>query len=80
MTKSNSSQKKESNLSKKEMELVQKLLSIWNNADFVAGIIFTLKGDEEIQKMIDYITYDNWQTPSDVTAEAIFIAQDRVEA
>ncbi|MGD6877844.1 hypothetical protein [Bacillus infantis] len=67
-----------SNLSKKEEVLAKKLISVWKDKEFVLGIICTLKNDEEVQMMIDYIDSDGEKTPSELTTKALFIAKDRM--
>ena len=76
MTKSKESSTNKS-LSTKEEILVRKLISVWKDKEFVLGIICTLENDEEVQEMIDYIDSDEEKTPSDLTAKALYIANDR---
>lgn len=64
-----------SNLSKNEEILVRKLISVWKDEEFVLGIICTLKNDEEVQEMIEYIDSDEEKTPSDITTKALFVSQ-----
>lgn len=64
-------------LSEKERELTKELISIWKDKEFVLGIICTLKSDAEVQNILDYIRAKEWETPSDITAEALIIASKR---
>lgn len=64
-----------SNLSENEEILVRKLISVWKDEEFILGIICTLKNDEEVQEMIEYIDSDGEKTPSDITTKALFISQ-----
>lgn len=57
-----------SKLSKTEETLVKKLLNIWNDPEFAAGIIVHLEIDDERQAMIDYID-DN----ADITTEELVL-------
>ena len=75
--KSKESLMKSNSLSEKERELTKELISVWKDKEFVLGVICTLKGDDEVQTMLDYIRADEWETPSDITAEALFIASNR---
>lgn len=77
MTKSKESLMKLNSLSEKESELVQELFAVWKDKEFVLGVICTLKGDGEVQTMLDYIKAGNWSLPSDITTEALFIANNR---
>lgn len=68
---------KSNSLSEKEKVLVSELIAVWKDKDFVLGIICTLKGDDEVQAMIDYIRAGDFDSPSDITTEALFIANKR---
>lgn len=64
-------------LSEKERILIKKLKSIWKDREFILGVICTLADDAEVQKMLDYIEAGEYEDPSDITVEALFIAKER---
>ena len=43
------------NLTKAEKELVQKLREIWNDKEFVIGILSHVESDEECRQVIEFI-------------------------
>ena len=75
--KSKESLMKSNSLSEKEKELTKELIAVWKDKEFVLGVICTLENDDEVQAMIDFIRADEWESPSDITAEALFIAHGR---
>lgn len=58
--------------------LYDKLVEIWADGDFVYFNLGALKGDENKQKLIDYIEQHNITDPSDVTLST-FCILDGVE-
>lgn len=66
-------------LSPKQQKLKDKLYAIWDNWEFVGGIGSLLKGDEEVQRMIDYIDSGDWVSFSDITLKALDIERNRLK-
>ena len=64
-------------LTKTEERLVDKLLAIWNDAEFVAGVLAYLESDVERQTMLDYIAKTDNATPDDLALLALFIDKQR---
>ena len=64
-------------LTKTEERLVDKLLAIWNDAEFVAGVLAYLESDVERQTMLDYIAKTDNVTPDDLALLALFIDKQR---
>lgn len=64
-------------LTRKQRILAEYLFDVWDDRDFVLGIILMLQGDEEVQEMLDYIESKDWGSPSDLTIKALFIVEDR---
>ena len=64
-------------LTKTEERLVDKLLAIWNDAEFVAGILAYLESDAERQAMLDYIAETDNAAPDDLALLALFIDKQR---
>lgn len=64
-------------LTKTEELLVDKLLAIWNDAEFVAGILAYLESDAERQTMLGYIAENDNVAPDDLALLALFIDKQR---
>lgn len=64
-------------LTEKQNKLRSALYEIFDVKDFVMGIGCTLQGDDEVQRMIDFINSGEWDGPSDLTVKALLIAQER---
>lgn len=64
-------------LTKTEERLVDKLLEIWNDAEFVAGILAYLESDAERQTMLDYIAENEKATTEDLVLLSLFIDRQR---
>ncbi len=77
MMKSKESSMKTNRLTENEKILVRELIAVWKDIEFVLGVICTLRGDDEVQAMIDYIRDGDFDSPSDITTEALFLANQR---
>lgn len=64
-------------LAKSERELANMLFSIFDNEDFVLGVLCTLDGDIEMKTMIDYMKADGRKSDLEVSVRAIQIANAR---
>ena len=64
-------------LTKTEKRLVDKLFAIWNDAEFVAGIIAYLEDDAERQTMLDYLAENENATTEDLVLLSLFIDRQR---
>lgn len=59
--------------------LIDQLLEIWKNENFVLGVMNFLENDEEVQHILDFIEKEEYASPSDITVEALYIAREREE-
>lgn len=64
-------------LTKTEEQLVRKLKRIWNDYDFLIGVISYLKTDEERQKLIDSIDAGLLTNDEEIVLFALDIQQER---
>ena len=64
-------------LRRKQELLVRKLKTIWKDKEFILGIICTLQDDDEVQMIMDFIDENESCTPSDITTQALLIANYR---
>lgn len=64
-------------LTNNQQLLTRKLIEVWKDKDFVKGIVFTLKGEDEVLEMLDFVESKNYERPSDITAKALYIAEAR---
>lgn len=64
-------------LTKTEERLVDKLLAIWNDTEFVVGILAYLEDDEERQMMLDYIAENEKVSTEDLVLLSLFIDKQR---
>lgn len=64
-------------LTEVEKELVEKLRAIWNDKEFVIGVLSHLKDDEERGKLIEFIDSNDDVTSEAVTLLALDISQAR---
>jgi|GEM_PF-5911576 len=65
------------NLTEKQRKLKSSLYAILNDSDFVVGIGSTLRGDDEVQEMLDFIDSKKWSHDYDLFVKAIQIANAR---
>lgn len=64
-------------LTEVEKELVKKLRDIWNDKEFVIGVLSHLKDDEERGELIEFIDSNDNVTSEVVTLLALDISQAR---
>lgn len=64
-------------LTEKQRELKRSIYAIFDNEDFVVGIGSTLRGDDEVQEMLDLIDSKMWSHDYDLFVRAIQIANAR---
>nr|DAN07531.1 MAG TPA: hypothetical protein [Caudoviricetes sp.] len=64
-------------LTEVEKELVKKLRDIWNDKEFVIGVLSHLKDDEERGELIEFIGSNDDVTSEAVTLFALDISQAR---
>lgn len=64
-------------LTEVEKELVEKLRAIWNDKEFVIGVLSHLKDDEERGELIEFIDSSDDVTSEAVTLLALDISQAR---
>ncbi len=64
-------------LTEKQRELKRSLYAIFDNEDFVVGIGSTLRGDDEVQEMLDFIDSGEWSHDYELLVKAIQIASAR---
>lgn len=57
--------------------LIKKLYSIWDNRDFVLGVISPLDEEFEMKQVLDYIEANEDATPSELLLVALSIDKDR---
>ena len=62
-----------------EKQLVSMLKEIWNDRDFVIGIITDLETDDERQMVIDYIKNADDVTPEDLVLLSLHIDTERTK-
>ena len=62
-----------------EKQLISMLKEIWNDKDFVIGIITDLETDEERQVVIDYIKNADDVTPEDLVLLSLHIDTERTK-
>ena len=64
-------------LTKTEEQLVDKLLAIWNDTEFVVGILAYLESDEERQMMLDYIAENEKVSTEELVLLSLSIDKQR---
>lgn len=64
-------------LTETEKELAGKLRSIWNDKEFVMGVLSHLKDDEEREEIIEFIDSNDDVTSEQITLLALDISQTR---
>ncbi len=64
-------------ISKQNKELIDILFSIWDNKNFVLGVVCNLETDEEAQSMIDFIRSNDGLSTDDILLKSLFINRDR---
>lgn len=64
-------------LTRTEEQLVDELLAIWNDAEFVTGILAYLEEDEERQIMLDYIDKNEDVSTEELVLLSLFIDKQR---
>lgn len=64
-------------LTELEKELVKKLRTIWNDKEFVIGVLSHLKDDEERGELIEFIDNNDDVTSEAVTLLSLDISQSR---
>lgn len=64
-------------LTKTEVRLTDKLLAVWDDAEFVAGILAYLESDEERQAMLDYIDESEEVTTEELVLLSLHIDKTR---
>ena len=64
-------------LTEVEKELVEKLRSIWNDKNFVIGVLSYLKNDEERRKLIEFIDSNDDVTSEQIDLLSLNIGQSR---
>ncbi|MGN0165365.1 MAG: hypothetical protein ACI39R_04220 [Lachnospiraceae bacterium] len=57
--------------------MVDKLLHVWNDVEFVLGVISYLKNDDERQAIIDYINTGEDVTAENITLLSLHVANER---
>ena len=57
-------------IGKKLLNMLQK---VWNNEDFIIGVMNNVRGDEKRKQLIDFIEADNTDS-DDITLESLAIA------
>lgn len=60
-----------------EKELVKNLRGIWNDKEFVTGVLSHLKDDEERGEIIEFINSNDDVTSETITLLALDISQSR---
>ena len=63
--------------SKIETELIKKLLGIWDDEEFVLGVITDLETDREKKAVIDYIDQGKDIDPSSIALLSLHIDLER---
>lgn len=64
-------------MNKTKEALIKKLYSIWDNRDFVAGVVSFLDEEFEMKQVLDHIEANEDVTPSDLLLIALSIDKDR---
>lgn len=64
-------------LTETEKELVEKLRAIWNDKEFVMGVLSHLKDDEEREEIIEFIGSNDDVVSEQITLLALDISQTR---
>ena len=64
-------------LTEVEKELIEKLRSIWNDKNFVIGVLSYLKNDEERSKLIEFIDSNDDVTSEQIDLLSLDISQSR---
>lgn len=62
-----------------EKQLISMLKDIWNDKDFVIGIITDLETDDERQLVIDYIKNNDGAKPDDLVLLSLHIDNERTK-
>lgn len=64
-------------MNKTKEALIEKLYSIWDNRDFVLGVISPLDEEFEMKQVLNYIEANEDVTPSELLLVALSIDKDR---
>ncbi len=51
-------------------ELIDKLMGIWDNADFIIGVVSNAETEDNFRKILNFIENES-QSPSDITAYSV---------
>lgn len=60
-----------------QKKLYNILIDIWDDVDFIAGVLNSLESDEECEDVIEYIENNKAVSPSQITLLAIDIDHSR---
>jgi hypothetical protein len=60
-----------------EEKLIQVLRDIWDDKEFVLGVLTDLETDEERQAVLDYIQHNDGVTTEDIVLLALHIDNER---
>lgn len=58
-----------------KIKLIQALREIFNDKDFVLGVLCDLKSDKDIEKVLAYIDYHKEATSEDIILLSLSIAE-----
>ena len=64
-------------LTKTEKQLIQVLRDIWDDKEFVLGVVTDLETDEERQAVLDFIKSNDDVTTEDIVLLALHIDNER---
>lgn len=64
-------------LTKTEKKLIQVLRDIWDDKEFVLGVVTDLETDEERQAVLDFIKSNDDVTTEDIVLLALHIDNER---
>ena len=66
-------------LTNTEKKLIQVLRDIWDDKEFVLGVVTDLETDEERQAVLDYIQSNDGVTTEDIVLLALHIDTERTK-
>lgn len=64
-------------LSDTEKQLLELLSTIWNNPDFIVGVLNSLKNDDERKEIIEFIENNDDVTSEQIDLLSLDISQSR---
>lgn len=64
-------------LSDTEKQLLELLSAIWNNSDFIIGVLNSLKNDDERKEVIEFIENNDDVTSEQIDLLSLDISQSR---